>query len=130
MSKRTTVERFDPQTEEHLTRYLANREKRTGQKWEVVERYNMLAVSGTDWRSGGYDSYSWDRALIKAEDGSTLRIYHYGSGWRMGQKVLAPKAPYGRCLECGKPCPFDHDVPAEELVCDVCAGAPEDEVDW
>ena len=42
------------------------------------------------------------------------------------------EAPYGRCNECGKPAPFDHDVPNDsgELVCDVCAGAPEDEVDW
>jgi hypothetical protein len=69
--------------EAHLARYLVNREKRTGQKWVVVERYN---TDGSSWRDGG-----WNRALIKAEDGSTLRIYHHGSCWRAGQKVLAPK---------------------------------------
>lgn len=37
-------------------------------------------------------------------------------------------APYGRCKVCGKVCPFDHDVPDDELVCDMCAG--NDEVDW
>lgn len=127
MSKETYVEKFVLETEEHLTRYLANREKRTGQKWEAVKRYHTFGVR-SDGRS---DGWGWDRAFIRAEDGSTLRIYHVpGAYWQAGQKVLAPKAPYGRCRECGKPCPFDHDVPAEEIVCDVCAGAPEDEVNW
>lgn len=75
---KTQVEKFDLETEEHLARYLANREKRTGQKWEVVERYY---TDGT--RADGYNSGGWNRALIKAEDGSTLRIYHYGRSWRM-----------------------------------------------
>ena len=79
MSKKTQVEKFDLETEEHLARYLVNREKRTGQKWEVVERYETSgSESSIDWSSGG-----WNRALISAEDGSTLRIYHYGSCWRM-----------------------------------------------
>jgi len=39
-------------------------------------------------------------------------------------------APNGRCRICGKVCSFEHDVPDEELVCDVCAGAPDDEIDW
>lgn len=82
------VEKFDLATEEHLARYLVNREKRTGQKWEVVERY---FTAGPGY-GGGHYSNGWNRALIKAEDGSTLRIYHTGLHWQMGQKVLAPKA--------------------------------------
>ena len=34
------------------------------------------------------------------------------------------------CRICGKRCPFDHDVPGGETVCDVCAGATGDDVDW
>ena len=87
MSSKVKMEKFDLETEEHLARYLANREKRTGQKWEVVKRYETSgSESSIDWRCGG-----WNRALIKAEDGSTLRIYHSGLHWQMGQKVLAPK---------------------------------------
>lgn len=82
-----TAEKFDLATEEHLARYLANREKRTGQKWVVVEKYHTSGLR-SDGRS---DGCGWDRALLKAEDGSTLRIYYYYPHWQAGQKVLAPK---------------------------------------
>ena len=86
MSKKTYVNKFDLRTEDHLARYLANREKRTGQKWEVKERYFTEGTPPDYGCSGG-----WNRALIQAEDGSTLRIYEYGSCWRMGQKVVEPR---------------------------------------
>lgn len=67
----------------HLIRYLANAEKRTGQKWVVVERYK------TSSRPRGIE---YDRALLRAEDGSTVRIYYRWRCWVRGQKVLAPKS--------------------------------------
>lgn len=74
----------EPDIDKHLARYLANTEKRTGQKWEVVERYH---TPGGDWNDG------YDRALLRAEDGSTIRIYYreYRRCWVMGQKVLKLK---------------------------------------
>ena len=90
MSEKTQVNLFDSEIEGHLGRYLRNREEQTCQEWEVVERYHTDGTRA-DWRSGGCSGGGWNRALIRATDGSTLRIYHYGSFWRMGQKVLAPR---------------------------------------
>ena len=70
------------QVTEHLIRYLVNAEKRTGQKWEVVERYKTISPRDNEY----------DRALLRAEDGSTVRIYYRWRCWVRGQKVLRPKS--------------------------------------
>lgn len=74
------------QRDAHLVRYLVNTAKRTGQEWVVVERYK---TDGVAWR--GESSY--DRALLRAEDGSTIRIYYkwWSKCWVRGQKVLVHK---------------------------------------
>jgi len=69
MSSKVIVERFDPLLEGYLRQWIENRAKRTGEKYRVVERY----VTGAN---------QWERALLRAKDGSTLRIFYEGYNWR------------------------------------------------
>lgn len=68
---KTVKSKFDVTVETHLTRYIANRNKRTGQTWRVVKRYTTERA----WSE-------WDRAIIMNERDERVRIYHYGSCWR------------------------------------------------
>lgn len=72
----------DGERTKHLIRYLANISKRTGQGWKVVERYE----------TGGDAPYdlAYHRALLRAEDGSTLRVYYrqHSRCWVKAQSVL------------------------------------------
>lgn len=77
----------EPEIGKHLTRYLVNIEKRTGQEWEVLKRYRTLGPDHGRYGNG------YDRALLRAEDGSTVRIYYrlWRRCWVKGQPILKPK---------------------------------------
>jgi len=61
--------------------------------------------------------------LTPAERARAAVLFHWND-----EKVIAP---YGRCRVCSKVCPFNHAVPDDELVCDVCAGIVRStEIDW
>lgn len=72
MSTLTTTERikFDVESERHLSRYIANRNKRTGKTWVVTRRYE------TSMHYDGFDNdCAYQRAIVTA-NGVDVRIYY------------------------------------------------------
>lgn len=76
--KHVVMERSFDDTDAHLTRYIANRNKRTGNTWRVVERYTTDGY-GERVTIGAY----YDRAVIENEHGECIRIWHDVSYWRV-----------------------------------------------
>lgn len=66
------VTKFDNDTERRLTRYIKNRNRRTGQTWIVVKRY---VIPRGEWHD------EWDRAIIGNECGERIRIFDRGTCW-------------------------------------------------
>jgi hypothetical protein len=67
------------ETNEHLVRYIANRNRRTDNTWRVVERY---ATTGFDQRCTVDAKIAyWQRAIIENENGERVRIYYRYTHW-------------------------------------------------
>lgn len=77
--KHAVMENAYLELDEHLTRYIRNRNVRTGQTWRVVERY----ATGGDGRRCAVDANNawWQRAVIENEFDTRVRIYHRVSCW-------------------------------------------------
>jgi len=74
--------RWLDEVEQHMERYLANRAKRTGRAWHVVERY---ATDGSQHRIEPLELGFHQRALIEADNHERVRLWYAGSYWNQSR---------------------------------------------
>ena len=75
------VMRFIDRTVEHMARYINNRNKRTGQTWHVIERYD---TNGLNKRVPMCDEWAtYQRAVIENEHGERVRLFYDYTFWRV-----------------------------------------------
>ena len=75
MNKPIERTKFDDETEQHLMRYIVNRNKRTGKSWVVTRRYE------TTW---------YARAIVTNGNINVRLYYRTGRGTLVGMSYRPP----------------------------------------